>query len=492
VMSGVSFPTPDVFATVGVNSGYIATEVHYLSLASRIVAAVRGGNGFVLLTGDPPANLLAISQALNKTMESRHPVIGIQCGPELTHGALMSAASFVATLSTAGNTTAISESSDLGSPLIVFDDVDRLSRALSKPIVVPRQGPDIPREPEPAIDEGLRVASVVVALPTGCSAVAILEPSKPPSPLFVFGDVQRLSQQQLRTINEVMTGSNWVNAAGVLLARPGFLARLEEPGLRFLRERLVAEFRFQEIGQDEPVELLRRKLKNRLRSAGRGRLVHGLAGCGGLLMAGIVAFSLLQHIETIDDPTTRSTSTTASTHEISAPLPTQSQMASVAPARAVPETETSVRLQPEGVMQPAPPAIAHALPQPLAAPQGALPAAPSALSTSTEALEGGRLSSTEIVALVTRGDEVLSTGDITSARLFYERAANGGDALSALRLGATYDPTFLGRAGIRGISGDLDRASLWYLRARELDAAALRPLLKSVEPKRREEPAGTH
>jgi TPR repeat protein len=114
------------------------------------------------------------------------------------------------------------------------------------------------------------------------------------------------------------------------------------------------------------------------------------------------------------------------------------------------------------------------------------------VSTSTEALEGGRLSSTEIVALVTRGDEVLSTGDITSARLFYERAANGGDALSALRLGATYDPTFLGRAGIRGISGDLDRASLWYLRARELDAAALRPLLKSVEPKRREEPAGTH
>ena len=74
--------------------------------------------------------------------------------------------------------------------------------------------------------------------------------------------------------------------------------------------------------------------------------------------------------------------------------------------------------------------------------------------------------------LVARGDGFLSAGDIASARPFYERAADAGDGPAALRLGATFDPAFLGRVGVRGIPGDPDQASSWYRRARELGGAA--------------------
>jgi TPR repeat protein len=67
-----------------------------------------------------------------------------------------------------------------------------------------------------------------------------------------------------------------------------------------------------------------------------------------------------------------------------------------------------------------------------------------------------------------RGDGFLSARDIVSARLFYQRAADAGDADAALRLGATFDPEFLTRAGIPAARGDPAQASYWYRRARGL------------------------
>ena len=87
----------------------------------------------------------------------------------------------------------------------------------------------------------------------------------------------------------------------------------------------------------------------------------------------------------------------------------------------------------------------------------------------------------EIAALVTRGDDFLKAGDIASARLFYERAADAGDGAAALRLGATFDPGVLARAGIRGIPGDPAQASSWYRRARDLGQAAAAERLKGLE-----------
>jgi hypothetical protein len=80
------------------------------------------------------------------------------------------------------------------------------------------------------------------------------------------------------------------------------------------------------------------------------------------------------------------------------------------------------------------------------------------------------LSDIEIAELLTRGDARLRTGDVASARLFYERAAAAGDGRAALRLGATFDPAYLGRAGLGNVQGDAAEARSWYSRALDLGA----------------------
>jgi TPR repeat protein len=77
-----------------------------------------------------------------------------------------------------------------------------------------------------------------------------------------------------------------------------------------------------------------------------------------------------------------------------------------------------------------------------------------------------------------RGDVFLRAGDIASARLFYERAADAGDGQAALRMGATFDPTFLASGGLRNLRGDLAKARLWYHRALGLGANESQPHLK--------------
>jgi TPR repeat protein len=67
--------------------------------------------------------------------------------------------------------------------------------------------------------------------------------------------------------------------------------------------------------------------------------------------------------------------------------------------------------------------------------------------------------------LIARGDDHLEQGDIASARLFYERAADAGDGRAARRLGNTFDPSFLARLGARFMRGDADVAARWYRRA---------------------------
>jgi TPR repeat protein len=84
------------------------------------------------------------------------------------------------------------------------------------------------------------------------------------------------------------------------------------------------------------------------------------------------------------------------------------------------------------------------------------------------------------LALRARGDALFGRGDIVSARLFYERAAEGGDGQAALQLGETYDPDFLKRAGITGIRGDSAAARRWYQRAAGLGASEAQILLNGA------------
>jgi len=78
------------------------------------------------------------------------------------------------------------------------------------------------------------------------------------------------------------------------------------------------------------------------------------------------------------------------------------------------------------------------------------------------------LSNGDVTVLLARGDSLFGSGDLTSARLFYERAANAGNGQAALRLGETYDPHFLDQARLRGARGDAAAAVFWYERARDL------------------------
>lgn len=89
----------------------------------------------------------------------------------------------------------------------------------------------------------------------------------------------------------------------------------------------------------------------------------------------------------------------------------------------------------------------------------------------------------ETASLLEHGDRLFGMGDVISARLFYERAAEAGDGQAALRLGETYDPTFLERAKLRAIKGDLKAAALWYRRAKELGIIEADILLKGLQTK---------
>jgi hypothetical protein len=83
--------------------------------------------------------------------------------------------------------------------------------------------------------------------------------------------------------------------------------------------------------------------------------------------------------------------------------------------------------------------------------------------------------------LLAHGDSFLRNGDIASARLFYERAAGAGNGQAALRLGATFDPEFLGRLGIGKLQANPAEARSWYSRARDLGEADAKRRLNSIE-----------
>jgi hypothetical protein len=71
----------------------------------------------------------------------------------------------------------------------------------------------------------------------------------------------------------------------------------------------------------------------------------------------------------------------------------------------------------------------------------------------------------QVVNLLRRADTMLKQGDVLSARLFYERAAESGSGQGATGAGKTYDPSFLASIDATGMKGDAARAMTWYRRA---------------------------
>ena len=74
----------------------------------------------------------------------------------------------------------------------------------------------------------------------------------------------------------------------------------------------------------------------------------------------------------------------------------------------------------------------------------------------------------EIKLLMKQGEQFIAAGDVVTARIVFQRAAEAGDADAALALGATYDPIVLAKLGVAGLGANVEKARIWYQKAESL------------------------
>jgi hypothetical protein len=105
------------------------------------------------------------------------------------------------------------------------------------------------------------------------------------------------------------------------------------------------------------------------------------------------------------------------------------------------------------------------------APSGETLAMAPASTSTAPALPAGKpireLDPEEVKLLMKQGEQFVAAGDLVTARLVFQRAAEAGDATAALAMGATYDPIVLAKLGVRGYGGDVEKARNWYEKAKE-------------------------
>ncbi len=161
---------------------------------------------------------------------------------------------------------------------------------------------------------------------------------------------------------------------------------------------------------------------------------------------------------------------TAALTQTAAGAPTTSTAATPRPADTEPEAEPVKRapVQVEHLTAAAkpvpanPPAIKLAAAgQPLAAEaQVEAPVAVAAASAKPA------MSEALVKAMLNRGDSLFAIGDVSAARLLYERAAESGSAQAAADVAKTYDPIALAAIHATGMQPDLAAAAAWYKKGR--------------------------
>jgi hypothetical protein len=139
------------------------------------------------------------------------------------------------------------------------------------------------------------------------------------------------------------------------------------------------------------------------------------------------------------------------------------------PVADAPHATQAMSLPPPPVVPPRPPAAAPATGLAMVAPPR--PAAPPPAVQMAPAM---------VAALIRRGDQMLAIGDISAARLLYERAAAAGSGAAALALGRTHDPAVMAQLGARGLRPDPEAAAGWYRRALALGEREAEPLLRAL------------
>lgn len=86
----------------------------------------------------------------------------------------------------------------------------------------------------------------------------------------------------------------------------------------------------------------------------------------------------------------------------------------------------------------------------------------------------------ETALLLRRGEQLIETGDVSSARLLLRRAADARDARAAYALAGTYDPLVLSKLRVYGVAPDVSAARHWYQMAAELGSREASARLDSL------------
>jgi TPR repeat protein len=164
-------------------------------------------------------------------------------------------------------------------------------------------------------------------------------------------------------------------------------------------------------------------------------------------------------------------------------LPPQSVAARPTNSEPAPDNATPRRIQPAGLTS-----VSPSRDEIAAAYQGAVKSKVVAIEPATQAAipaeaapppAARRIAPDELAALLKRAKGLLAIGDITSARLLLERAADAQEAEAALMLAGTYDPQVLGTQDMRSITPDPAAARLWYQKAAQLGSVDARRRLQT-------------
>jgi hypothetical protein len=110
--------------------------------------------------------------------------------------------------------------------------------------------------------------------------------------------------------------------------------------------------------------------------------------------------------------------------------------------------------------------------------QGSVPLSKSALPevTASVQVDAGHppmppMEPSEAALLLQKGRDLVRSGDISAARLVFQRLADSGSAEAALALASTYNPDYLAAHHFVGMRGDRATARALYQRAKELSSA---------------------
>jgi hypothetical protein len=494
--------SPLAFASPEAGFEYFVTEAHYRSLAGRIIAAL-GGFSVIVVTGDPPASTLTLAPLLREVTGSRYNVIRFLDATELGGHDPSHLRSACSTSPTHRDAIEEEPRSRAAAPLLVIcDNTLRLSdeeieevfkaicdRRIGAAVLLTQSG-FLARLERPALRFWLTKRLLVARLrfeELGADEIAafichqwgsgegegVFTPDAITAIASVSGGdpmvVNRFSRRLLDCA-AVTTGDRFVQAA----LAPAATEPMEIPS----RKRGIAIL-------DEPSIRMRRGSTVAL------KLSVGTAFC--LACVALAAALVVRPAEEKIAGSNLSMTETAVNVPDAGPSLGE-DIRSGAVWRQVqnrpPEALVGAvsRLVPTGGPAPAggTQQEARALAAPLdgpktrapaASPTGSVPAGAAVHSigipqeASTVPLAPAappRLSTADLAALRARGDRMFALGDVSSARLFYERAADAGDGWAALKLGKTFDPVALYFARLYGMRGDADMAAYWYRRARDL------------------------